>query len=93
MGEELLASQPTISRLENRITKQEIKRIRLLGARAGSEETSEQFAPRFFVDKFLQNYPSAPEENYSIFGLKIRLVCLMMYIILQKLGKLLVELS
>ncbi len=45
MGAELLASQPTISRLENRITKQEIKRIR-----------------RFFVDKFLQNHPSAPEQ-------------------------------
>jgi hypothetical protein len=45
IGAELLASQPTISRLENRITKQEIKRIR-----------------RFFVDKFLQNYPSAPEQ-------------------------------
>ncbi len=45
MGSELLASQPTISRLENRITKQEIKRIR-----------------RFFVDKFLQDYPSAPEQ-------------------------------
>ncbi len=45
MGSELLASQPTISRLENRITKQEIKSIR-----------------RFFVDKFLQNHPSAPEQ-------------------------------
>ncbi|MDJ0845729.1 IS1380 family transposase [Crocosphaera sp.] len=45
MGAELLASQPTISRLENGITKQEIKRIR-----------------RFFVDKFLQNHPSAPEQ-------------------------------
>ena len=45
IGAELLASQPTISRLENRITKQEIKRIR-----------------RFFVNKFLQNYPEAPEE-------------------------------
>ena len=45
MGAELLASQPTISRLENGITKQEIKRIR-----------------RFFVDKFLQNYLSAPEK-------------------------------
>ncbi|ACB49457.1 hypothetical protein cce_0105 [Crocosphaera subtropica ATCC 51142] len=45
MEAELLASQPTISRLENRITKQEIKRIR-----------------RFFVDKFLQNYSSDPEQ-------------------------------
>ncbi len=45
MGAELLASQPTISRLENRITKQELKRIR-----------------RLFVDKFLQNYSSAPEQ-------------------------------
>ncbi len=45
IGAELLASQPTISRLENRITKQEIKRIR-----------------RFFVNKFLQNHPEAPEE-------------------------------
>ena len=45
MGAELLASQPTISRLENRITKQEFKRIR-----------------RVFVNKFLQNYPEAPEQ-------------------------------
>ncbi|MCH2248090.1 MAG: IS1380 family transposase [Crocosphaera sp.] len=45
MGAELLASQPTISRLENGINQQEIKRIR-----------------RFFVDKFLQNYPSPPEQ-------------------------------
>ncbi len=45
MGAELLASQPTISRLENGINKQEIKKIR-----------------RFFVDKFLQNHPSAPEQ-------------------------------
>lgn len=45
MGAELLASQPTISRLENQINKQEIKKIR-----------------RFFVDKFLQNYPEAPEQ-------------------------------
>ena len=46
IGAELLASQPTISRLENQISKQEIKAIR-----------------RFFVDKFLQNYREAPEEN------------------------------
>ncbi|MCH2231915.1 MAG: IS1380 family transposase [Crocinitomicaceae bacterium] len=45
MGGELLASQPTISRLENGITKQEIKRIR-----------------RFFVNKFLQNHLSNPEQ-------------------------------
>ncbi|EAZ88908.1 transposase, IS4 [Crocosphaera chwakensis CCY0110] len=45
MGAELLASQPTMSRLENGITKQEIKRIR-----------------RFFVDKFLQNHLSNPEQ-------------------------------
>jgi hypothetical protein len=45
MGAELLASQPTISRLENGITKQEIKRIR-----------------RFFIDKFLQNHLSNPEQ-------------------------------
>ena len=45
IGAELLASQPTISRLENRITQQESKRIR-----------------RFFVDKFIQNYPKYPEQ-------------------------------
>lgn len=45
IGAELLASQPTISRLENRITQQESKRIR-----------------RFFVDKFIQNYPKDPEQ-------------------------------
>lgn len=45
IGAELLASQPTISRLENQISQQEIKAIR-----------------RFFVDKFIQNYPEIPQQ-------------------------------
>lgn len=50
MGAELLAIQPTTIRLKNRITKQEIKRIR-----------------SFFVDKFFQNYPEAPEQIVVVF--------------------------
>jgi hypothetical protein len=45
IGAELLASQPTISRLENQITQQEIKSVR-----------------RFFIDKFIQNHPEAPQQ-------------------------------
>lgn len=44
-AENLLASQPTMSRLENQVTKQDIKEIR-----------------RFFMGRFLQNYPQDSEE-------------------------------
>ncbi len=42
---ESLASQPTISRWENQIFVQEIKKLR-----------------RFFVDKFIESYPTPPEQ-------------------------------